>query len=238
MTAASAVIVRPHSRVARASAYAWPVVAVLSLIPSAIRHQLLNYADGVLGFDALLCLIACLMVTPIITVARAKITKLRWWYGIWVFGLGAAGLVIHLAFPPGGMQQRVSGNAVEWTGLLIVVLLIPMVLTANMTAQKLLGPEWKRWQRNLIWAVWVVVAIHLLVMHAWVILVAYYACTLPAIAVRNARVRRAIKAWRSGGYSTGGWWFTLALLSTLAVAGLSVLAVEEIRAIVLAFTLR
>jgi DMSO/TMAO reductase YedYZ heme-binding membrane subunit len=238
VTAAFSVVTRTPPKPARIAIYAWPVIPVLALIPAATHDRLLNYADTVLGFDATLCLVACLAVTPLITIARAKITKLRWWYGIWVFILGAAGLTIHIVFPPGGMPQRVSGNAIEWTGLLIVTLLLPMTITSNAVTQKLLGPEWKRWQRNLMWAVWAVTAIHFLTMQSWVVLIGYSACTLPAITLRVSRIRKSVKDWRAGGYSTGGWWMVIAILGTVTIAGLSILTALEVHAIVVAVALR
>lgn len=226
-----------QSRLKAAAVRAWPAVPALVLVRPALHGSLTAYADSVLGFDAVLCLIACLCVTPFITVAKLRIAKLRWWYGMWVFVLGAAGLGIHLAMPPGSMVQRAAGDAVNWTGLLIVVLLFPMAATSCAVAQKLMGPEWKRWQRGLIWVVWSVTAVHLLLMHAWLVSCAYAACTLPAVTLRMPRVRKAIKQWRGDGYSTGGWWAVMAVLGTVAMAGLVILATEEVRAAVRAITL-
>jgi len=214
----------------------WPALPVLFLIRAALHRKLGVYADSVLGFDATLCLIACLAVTPFITVARLKIAKLRRWYGVWVFVLGAAGLVVHL-LSAGSIAQRVAGNATDWSGTLIVVLLFPMTVTSAAFAQKLLGPEWKRWQRNLMWTVCVLLAGHFVVLHAWTTTLAYSWCVLPAVLLRNSRLRKSIKTWRTGGYSTGGWWTALAILGPLALAGFVVLMAEEVSVIARAITL-
>jgi DMSO/TMAO reductase YedYZ heme-binding membrane subunit len=221
----------------------WPLVPMLFLLRPIVAGRLLDYADAVIGFDATLCLIACLAVTPFITVARLKITKLRWWYGLWVFVLGAAGLAIHLAYPPvtpypsASMADRAAGSAVDWTGLLIVVLLLPMAATSSAVAQKALGPEWKRWQRSLMWIVWAIVGLHLASMHAWVITAAYGGATLPAVLLRRPRVRRSIKNWRAGGYSTGGWWAALGIIGSVALVGVLIIGGEEVREVARAVTL-
>ena len=214
----------------------WPAIPVLCLIRAGVAGKLTVYADSVLGFDATLCLVACLAVTPFITVARLKIAKLRQWYGVWVFVLGAAGLAVHLA-SAGSPAQHAAGDAVNWTGTLIVVLLLPMTVTSTVLSQKLLGPEWKRWQRNLMWAVCVIVGAHFLFLHAWPVTVAYGACILPAVLLRTPRARKAIKTWRSGGYSSGGWWTALAVIGPIALAGLAILTAEEVGVIVRAITL-
>lgn len=209
----------------------WPVLPVLSLIYPAVHGHIMTHADDVIGYDAILCLLACLAVTPVITVAKAPIAKLRWWYGNWVFILGAAGLALHLIYSPGSVAYRSSGNAVDWSGTFIVVLLLPMAATSAAAAQKLLGPEWKRWQRGLVWFVWVTVAFHLLIMHSWQVLSAYLLASLPAVIIRQRRVRKSIRSWRANGYSTGTWWFILAILSALTLFGIAVLAAKEGQAI-------
>jgi hypothetical protein len=210
---------------------AWPALPVLLLLWPAFHGKVMAYADTVLGYDAVLALVACLAVTPVITVAKAPIAKLRWWYGNWVFFLGAAGFALHLAYPPGSLAYRAAGGAVDWSGTLLLALLLPMTATSSALAQKVLGPEWKRWQRGLVWAVWACVGLHLAVMGAWLPLAAYGAATLPAVIVRRPYVRRSVREWRAGGYSTGDWWTVMAVLSVLAIAGLAILAGEEVRSV-------
>ena len=154
----------------------WPALPALVLLWPAAHGRLTDYADPVLGYDAVLCLLTCLLVTPVITIAKAPVTKLRWWYGNWVFTLGLAGLLIHVTDNHGGVTDRMGGTPVDWTGTLIVALLLPMTLTSSAVAQKMLGPEWKRWQRRLVWSVWVIVGVHLVFLHSWLSLEAYAGC--------------------------------------------------------------
>jgi DMSO/TMAO reductase YedYZ heme-binding membrane subunit len=200
--------------------------------------HLIRYADQVLGYDAVLCLIGCLLVTPFITVAGAKIAKLRIWYGLWMFAIGVVAVMVHLAVATTGMTTAVAGTAVAWTGLMIVVLMIPMAASSGTGAQKALGKEWKRWQRPLVWIVWAVVAVHLAALRDWLPLIAFGAATVPLLAVRQGPLRRRIKAWRSGGYSTGRMWAVMILAAYLLAGGVAFLALLEVLACARAVTLR
>lgn len=227
VTMAMRVIGKPRTRPAELALRAWPLIPVLALARPVMHRELAAYADPVLGYDALLCLLACLAVTPFMTVAKLRIAKLRWWYGIWVFLLGFAGLMVHLLAMPGAYAARASGDAIDWTGLLIVVLLLPMAVTSTAGAQKLLGTEWKRWQRWLIWAVATVVAAHLALLRDWAAAGAYAAALAPLIVLRVPRMRSAVKQWRGNRYETRGLGVTLAILCTVLVAGLVILLAKE-----------
>lgn len=231
VTAAFAVLDKKQPKPIRIIATIWPVIPPLALIPAALHGHLLAYADAVLGYDATLCLIACLAITPLITVMKVNITKLRWYYGVMVFFIALAGLGIHLAYPPGNMQTRAAGNVIDWTGLLILTFLTPMAITSCKAAQKLLGPEWKKWQRNLMWCVYAAVIIHFLTMHAWLITIAYLAATAPMFTLRKAKIRKAVKTWRADGYSTGGWWVILMTLTVIFAIGIMILIGQEVQSI-------
>lgn len=204
----------------------WPLIPALFLIVPILRHgDVEHFAGLILGLDATLCLIACITVTPLMTVIKARAAKLRWWYGIWMFTLGTVGLGITLWMGRSDVSGAAGGNSVNWTGLLLVVLLAPMVATSNVAAQKALGPEWKRWQRWLVWTVWGIVVIHLAALAAWwPPLGAFLAATLPLIYLR--RQAKHIKAWRMRGYDSGGWWVMLAICVVSYLAGTGVLTGE------------
>ena len=203
----------------------WPLLPALCLVPAVLHHDRVgHFAGQVLGLDATLCLVACITVTPLMHVMRARAAKLRIWYGLWMFALGAAGTAFALLLDRHHPAQAVAGNSAAWTGLVIVAALVPMTVTSNVLAQKLLGPEWKRWQRWLVWSVWLILVLHLAALHSWTTLVGFTAATVPLIVLR--RKRPSIKAWRSGGYSTGGWWLGLAVLVGVWLGGLTVLIVQ------------
>jgi len=203
----------------------WPVLPALSLIWPAMKGSpmLVVYAGNVLGLDALLALVACLAVTPVLNAVRLHISVLRQWYGIWVFILGAAGLALTVSAPPGSLAYRAAGNAVNWTGLVIVMLLLPMTATSSAAAQKLLGPEWKRWMRYLIWAVWFLIFTHLVFLHATIAAAALGGATVPLIILRHSRMRRAVRKWRGDRYTTGGMWAVLTICCLIVTAGVTVL---------------
>lgn len=203
----------------------WPLVPALFLIVPILRHgDVEHYAGLILGLDATLCLVACITVTPLMTVMKARAAKLRWWYGVWMFTLGAVLLLVVLWMGRADMAAAAGGDSVNWTGLLLVVLLVPMAATANVAAQKVLGPEWKRWQRWLMWAVWGIVAAHLLALMVWLPLGGFLAATIPLIYLR--RQAKHIKAWRMRGYDSGGWWIMLALCVVSYLSGVGVLTWE------------
>lgn len=220
---------RPETRASSLALRAWPAIPPLAMIFPVLRHAAAtgDLAGDVLGFDAVLTLVACLTVTPLMTVMKARAARLRWWYGVWTFTLGFAGLAVALAVGRADVEGAVAGSSATWTGLLLVMLLLPMTATSNAAAQKLLGPEWKRWHRMLIWTVWALIAVHLAALHDWLVLAAYAAATVPLLLLRSRRVRKSVKAWRAGRYSTGGWWTALAVLAALYLAGIVVLVTEQ-----------
>jgi DMSO/TMAO reductase YedYZ heme-binding membrane subunit len=219
---------------------AWPAVPALFLIAPAMASspRFADYAGQILGLDATLALTACLIITPVLTAVRLPITALRWWYGIWVFVLGWAGLVITVAMPgPGGLATKAAGSAVNWTGLIIVALLLPMAATSTAAAQKMLGGEWKRWQRQLIWTVWALVLIHLAVLHATVTGIGFAMATLPLVLLRVRPVRRAVRSWRAAGYTSRGMWTTLYVCCTVTAVGIALLSLREGEAVARAIAL-
>lgn len=239
VTAALRVARWPHPGPLAVALRAWPAFLALGLARPALASSPLlgDYAGQVLGFDATLCLVGTLLVTPLLTVTRCAVAKLRWWYGVWMFVLGLAGLGLALLTAPGTPGERAAGDAASWTGTVLVVLLFPAAAMSNRACQKLLGPEWKRWQRWLVWAVWGLVLGHLLLLRDPVMAAGFVAASAPLIALRNGRVRRSVKAWRAGGYSTGRWWFVLAVCAACFLAGLTVLLAGEAEAVARALVL-
>lgn len=224
------VLRKPEPRLLAVALRAWPAIPPLALTVPLLHHsdRLAGYGATVLGFDALLCLVGCVTITPLMTIMKSKAAKLRWWYGVWMFVLGAALLAVVLLTQMSDPAGAAAGDFTAWSGLAVVVLLVPMAVTANTLAQKLLGPEWKRWQRSLMWVVWGLTAVHLAALTAWPVLAAFLGATIPLIVFRWAR--GSVKRWRADGYSTGGWWLGLAVLGSMYLAGLAVLFTEQAQA--------
>jgi DMSO/TMAO reductase YedYZ heme-binding membrane subunit len=119
--------------------------------------------DDTLGTGAMVNLFLCLLVTPVMT-----LTGLRWffplrrWFGIMMAACGigdaiAAGLTDKEA---GGFLSRLTEHTFVFVGFVMVLLLIPLLVTANPWAQRKLGRYWKTLHR-LIYVVWGLLFIHL-----------------------------------------------------------------------------
>jgi DMSO/TMAO reductase YedYZ heme-binding membrane subunit len=223
VTAGLKVISKPEPRILGWIFRCWPAVPPLALIlPFLHQDRPAHFAGVILGLDATLCLVMCMSVTPLLTVAKVKAHRYRMIYGVWMFVLGAAGLALAVLLDP-EMAESMAGDSVAWTGTTLVLLLLPMTLTSNRVAQRWLGPEWKRWQRGLLWAVYVLVLGHLAALQSYAVLLGFMMTTGPMIILRLPEVRKAIRTWRAGGYSTGGWWTGLALISASWLGGLVIL---------------
>jgi DMSO/TMAO reductase YedYZ heme-binding membrane subunit len=132
-------------------------------------HTFSVSVDDTLGTGAMVCLFLCLLVSPMMT-----LTGLRWffplrrWFGIMMAACGigdaiAAGLTDALA---GGFLSRLTEHAFTLTGLVMVMLLIPLLITANPWAQRRLGRYWKMLHR-LIYVVWALLFVHLAVLEGF-----------------------------------------------------------------------
>ncbi len=119
--------------------------------------------DDTLGTGAELCLFLCLLVTPLVTLTGQRwFFPLRRWYGIMMAfcGIGdalAAGLTDSFA---GGFFGRVAGHVFELVGFTMVLLVLPLLFTANPWAQRKLGRYWKK-LHYLTYVIWGLLFFHL-----------------------------------------------------------------------------
>jgi len=125
--------------------------------------------DDTLGTGAELCLFACLLVTPFMTLTGQRwFFPLRRWYGIMMAftSIGdalAAGLTDSFA---GGFLGRLAGHAFELMGFFMVMLVIPLLITGNNWAQRKLGRYWKR-LHQLTYVIWGLLAAHLMLLEGF-----------------------------------------------------------------------
>jgi DMSO/TMAO reductase YedYZ heme-binding membrane subunit len=219
------------------AAYTLPLVPLAVMIWP-LAHQVPGAAadaGNVLGFGAVLSLLACLAVTPVLLVTGMK-QAARWrrHFGVCVFILGLAGLMIAVTgrgMAPGAMAGRSAGHATQWTGTVIVVLLIPLALTSSMFAQKQLGTYWKAWQKRLTWAVWAAITIHLLVLGRPDVITAWLLASVPLAVTRVPAIRADITRWRRGGYADIHLWILAGMAATAFIAGTGILLAMEVMAI-------
>jgi DMSO/TMAO reductase YedYZ heme-binding membrane subunit len=66
----------------------------------------------------------------------------------------------------GGVFGRLAGHVFELMGFIMVLLLIPLVLTANPWAQRKLGRYWKKLHR-LTYVIWGFLALHLILLEGF-----------------------------------------------------------------------
>ena len=117
----------------------------------------------VLGTGAMINLVLTLLITPLVTLTGQHWFKpLRRWYGI-MFACTAFTDAITASITTafrGGPLGRLVGHSYLIVGFTMVMLLIPLFLTANNHAQKLLGRYWKPLHR-LTYVIWGLLWLHL-----------------------------------------------------------------------------
>ena len=142
------------------------LVPVLFMSPAIVtlNSAVLNSVEAdVLGTGSMLLLMLTLLISPLVTLTRQRwFVPLRRWYGI-MFALTAftdataAGITTKFA---GGVFGRLAGHSFLLAGLTMVVLLIPLFLTANNIAQRWLGRYWKALHK-LTYVIWGLLWVHL-----------------------------------------------------------------------------
>src|SRR5207237_10750424 len=162
--------------------------------PGAVANISASVAD-VLGTSTFLIFIAMLAVTPIHTV-----TGWRWHiilrrdYGIAMFATAAPDLTLAASTTgdtfPGTVLTRVGGHTFLVAGTLSTLLLVPLVVTANRSAQQWLGRHWKSVQR-LTYVVWGTILVHLFLLFGLTTIFLYaLAVSVPLALLRIPFVRR------------------------------------------------
>jgi DMSO/TMAO reductase YedYZ heme-binding membrane subunit len=141
----------------------FPLFCMLPALLTMNKNTFQVSVDDTLGTGAELCLFLCLLVTPLVTLTGQRwFFGLRRWFGIMMAACAigdmmAAGLTDVFA---GGFFGRVAGHVFELMGFIIVMLLLPLLATANPWAQRKLGRYWKMLHR-LIYVCWGLLFFHL-----------------------------------------------------------------------------
>ena len=122
----------------------------------------LSEAD-VLGTGGEATFLIAVSITPLITLTGARwYAPLRRWYGIFfaLIGISDATTAAITTTFSGGVFGRLAGHTFLVTGFLIVLIAIPLLLTANTPAQRKLGTYWKKLQK-MTYVIWGFVVLHL-----------------------------------------------------------------------------
>jgi sulfoxide reductase heme-binding subunit YedZ len=189
--------------------------------PSGIPGLRTSDAD-VMGNAALLAFMMMMCITPIHTMTGWKWhLVLRREYGI---GMAAAAftdltLAIIVTGPEfhGGLLTRIAGHTFLLAGTVSVTLLIPLALTANLRAQRWLGPHWKTLHR-LVYVLWVTILLHLAFLFAFrTLFIAALEMSVPLLVMRLPPVRKWWLAARRAHRKLAVRW--VAAIALMAVFG-------------------
>ena len=203
----------------------------------------LSEAD-VLGTGGEAAFLIAVSITPLITLTGARwYAPLRRWYGIFFALIGISDgttAAITTSFS-GGVFGRLAGHTFLVTGFLIVLIAVPILLTANTPAQRKLGTYWKKLQK-LTYLIWGMVVLHLALLDGFhpfdgpqgdgdpVFHQRFYqilAISLPLVLLRLPPVKSWITDKRAAGQQ---WkvWLALAPFAALYLIGFVFIINEEI----------
>jgi DMSO/TMAO reductase YedYZ heme-binding membrane subunit len=208
------------------------------------KLSLTNTEADVLGTGGEYCFLVAVSITPLITLTGQRwFAPLRRWYGIMFAVIGISDSItasITGAFS-GGPIGRVAGHSFLLAGFFVILLALPVLVTANTPMQRALGRYWKRVQR-LTYLIWVLIVIHLALLDGLTPfdgpqgdgdpvfhqrLYQILAISLPLVILRLAPVKRWVTEQRAAGQQ---WkvWAAFAPLFVLYLLAFAFLINEEI----------
>ena len=208
------------------------------------KLSLTNTEADVLGTGGEYCFLVAVSITPLITLTGQRwFAPLRRWYGIMFAVIGIADSItasITGAFS-GGPIGRVAGHSFLLAGFFIILLALPVLVTANTPMQRALGKYWKRVQR-LTYLIWALIVIHLALLDGLSPfdgpqgdgdpifhqrLYQILAISLPLVILRLPPVKRWVTEQRAAGQQ---WkvWAAFAPLFALYIVAFAFLINEEI----------
>lgn len=117
----------------------------------------------VLGSGSMALLLATLAITPAVTLTGQHwFVPLRRWYGVVLACSALANAVIASVTGDftGGVPGRVFGHTFLLAGLMMVLIMLPLAVTANSASMRWLGRYWKTLQQ-LTYLVWFLLFVHL-----------------------------------------------------------------------------
>jgi DMSO/TMAO reductase YedYZ heme-binding membrane subunit len=208
------------------------------------KDVLTNTEADVLGTGGEICFFVAVSITPLITLTGARwIAPLRRWYGIMfaVIGIADATTAALTTDFAGGVFGRLAGHTFLLSGFLIILLALPLLVTANTPSQRRLGKYWKRLQK-MTYVIWGFIVLHLLLLDGFrpfgaaqgdgdpVFHQRFYqavAISIPLVALRLPPVRRWVSSQRAAGRP---WlvWLALAPFAALYLIGFVFIINEEI----------
>jgi DMSO/TMAO reductase YedYZ heme-binding membrane subunit len=117
----------------------------------------------ILGSGGEFCFLVAVSITPLITLTGARwFAPLRRWYGIFfaLIGISDSTTAAITSNFNGGVFGRIAGHTFLVTGLLIILVATPLLVTANTPAQRRMGTWWKKLQK-MTYLIWGLIILHL-----------------------------------------------------------------------------
>lgn len=198
-----------------------------------------NSVADVLGTGAEACLLACLLITPLVLITGSRWpVPLRKWYGIMagVIAITDAIIASITTVEFGPPPARLAGHVFLLAGLLMVVILVPLTLTSNNASMRAMGRYWKRLQQ-LTYVIWALLGVHLALLFnlgphsggpaTHQRFYQYAACSAVLVLYRLPAVRRGITRMRKGGDQAAIWLLSALPLATFAL-GYAFIVNEEV----------
>jgi len=198
----------------------------------------------ILGTGGEFCFLVAVSITPLMTLTGARwFAPLRRWYGIFFALIGISDgttAAITTSFS-GGVFGRLAGHTFLVTGFLVVLLAVPLLITANTPAQRRMGTYWKKLQK-MTYVIWGFIILHLALLDGFrpfdgpqgdgdpVFHQRFYqivAISLPLVILRLPPVKRWIADKRAAGQQ---WkvWAAIAPMAALYLIAFAFIINEEI----------
>jgi DMSO/TMAO reductase YedYZ heme-binding membrane subunit len=198
----------------------------------------------ILGTGGEFCFLVAVSITPLITLTGARwFAPLRRWYGIFfaLIGISDATTASITTSFSGGVFGRLAGHTFLLTGFLVILVALPLLVTANTPAQRRMGTWWKKLQK-MTYVIWGLIILHLALLDGFrpfdgpqgdgdpVFHQRFYqivAISLPLVILRLPPVKRWIADKRAAGEQ---WkvWAAVAPMAVLYLTAFAFIINEEI----------
>jgi DMSO/TMAO reductase YedYZ heme-binding membrane subunit len=217
------------------------------------KEVLTTTEAAVLGTGGEFCFLIAISITPAITLTGARwFAPLRRWYGIFfaLIGISDGTTAAITTDFSGGPMGRLAGHTFLLSGLLIMLVAVPLLITANTPMQRVMGRYWKRLQK-FTYLIWAMIALHLLLLDGFAPFGAsdgdgvplfhhrfyqFMVISIPLLILRLPPVKRWVVETRNEGRQ---WlvWTVFAPLLALYLLGMAFVINEELFIGTLAITM-
>jgi len=208
------------------------------------KNSLTFVEADILGSGGEFCFLVAVSITPLITLTGARwFAPLRRWYGIFfaLIGISDSTTAAITTNFSGGVFGRLAGHTFLLTGLMVILVATPLLVTANTPAQRRMGTWWKKLQK-MTYLIWGLIILHLALLDGFrpfdgpqgdgdpVFHQRFYqilAISLPLVVLRLPPVKRWITETRQAGEQ---WkvWVAIAPMAVLYLTAFAFILNEEI----------